>query len=323
MLELLLDNKDGNVWNISEIVADVTWKTSRIGKPASLEFTLLDSGIFQAKEFKYRNGDIVRCREDGQNVFYGYIFAIDRSKDDNVKILAYDQVRYLLASDTYVLKNVTVAEVVQQIADDFNLATGTLADTGYRIPTMVEDGQTLLDIIEKAITLTLWNTQRHYVFYDDFGALTVRNVEDMRVDLLIGTGTGNLYDYGYKQSIDTDTYNRVKLVQDNKEAGRRNVYVAQDSANMARWGTLQLYQSVDENRNAAQIKEMLEQLMALKNRETRSLQLDAIGDSRVRAGCYVPVVISDYDINQYFLIDECMHRYDGADHTMTLELKVI
>jgi hypothetical protein len=321
MLELLLDNKDGNVWDISSIASDISWKTTRSGRPASLEFTMIKNSFSQDTAFRYSNGDIIRFRDGQHNVFYGYIFSIDSGKDEDAKILAYDQVRYLLATDTYVFKNVTVADVVKQIADDFNLTTGVLADTGYRIPTMVEDGQTLLDIIEKAITQTIMNTNRIYVFFDDFGSLTLRNVEDMRVDLLLGNGS--LIDYGYKQSIDTDTYNKVKLVRDNKETGRRDVYIAQDSANIARWGTLQLYQTVDEEKNAAQINELLQQLMALKNREARSLQLEAIGDSQVRAGCYVPVNIEEYGVNQFFLIDECVHRYDGEDHTMQIQLKVI
>lgn len=321
MLELLLDNKDGNVWDISSIASDIAWKTTRGGRPASLEFTLVKNSLSQDALFRYSNGDIVRFRDGQQNIFYGYVFSIESGKDEDVKIVAYDQVRYLLATDTYVFKNVTVADVVKQIADDFNLTTGTLADTGYRIATMVEDGQTLLDIIEKAITQTVISTSRLYVFYDDFGSLTVRNVEDMRLDLVMGDGS--LIDYGYKQSIDTDTYNKVKLVQDNKESGKRDVYIAQDSANIARWGTLQLYQTVDEDKNAAQINELLQQLMALKNREARSLQLEVIGDSSVRAGCYVPVMIAEYGVNQFFLVDECVHRYDGIDHTMTLTLKVI
>lgn len=73
----------------------------------------------------------------------------------------------------------------------------------------------------------------------------------------------------------------------------------------------------------AQIKELLDQLMVIKNRESKSLKLDCIGDIRVRAGCYVPIVIEEYGINQPFLVNECSHRFDGAEHTMSLELKVI
>src|SRR5690606_6913229 len=178
-------------------------------------------------------------------------------------------------------------------------------------------------IIDKALVLTLWNTNRNYVFYDDAGALSLRNVESTLLDIIIGDGS-LMYDYRTKVSIDNDTYNVVKLYKDNKETGKREVYVAQDSANIAKWGRLQLYQSVDEEMNAAQIQELLDQLITLKNRETKSLRIDAIGDIRVRAGWFVRILIEELGINQPFLVNECTHRFDGANHhTMSLDLKVV
>ncbi|WP_019123709.1 XkdQ/YqbQ family protein [Brevibacillus massiliensis] len=322
MFEVLLDNKNGNVWDISNIVTGITWKTSRIGRPGSLDFTLIKGAIYQSQAFQYNNGDIVRFRYNDNNVFYGYIFSIDEGRDENVRILCYDQIRYLLAKDTYVFANVTVGDIIKRIADDFKLKVGQIADTGYRIPTMVEDGQTLLDIIDKGIVLTLWNTNRNYVFFDDFGELSLWNVEDLLVDFIVGDGS-LMTDYTTKRSIDQDTYNKIKLYKDNKETGKREVYVAQDSGNIDKWGVLQLYQSVDENKNTAQINQMLQQLIAIKNRESKSLRIEAIGDVRVRAGCYIPIAIEEYGINQPFLVDECTHRFDGAEQTMSLELKVI
>lgn len=322
MIEILLDNRNGQVWDIAEVVSGITWKTSRLGRPGSLEFTLIKGAIYQSKKFDINNGDVVRFKYKNQNVFYGYVFSIDSGKDEAVKITCYDQIRYLTASDTYVFAKKTASEIIQQIANDFNLRLGHVEDTGHRIPTMVEDGQKLIDIIDKALVLTLHQTTRIYVFYDDFGSLALRNVEDMLVDFIVGDGS-LMYDYSSKTSIDTDTYNRIKLYKDNKETGKREVYQAQDSANIAKWGILQLYQSVDENMNKAQISDLLDRLMTLKNRESKSLKIEAIGDVRIRAGCYVPIQIEEFGINQPFLIDECTHRFDGADHTMSLELKVI
>lgn len=322
MLEILIDNKNGKVWDVSQIVSGLSWKTSRLGKPGSLDFTLIKNGIYQTKEFSFSNGDVVRFRFNDRNVFYGYIFSVDSGKDEAVRVQAFDQIRYLLNKDTYVFKEVTATQVLKQIADDFNLRTGRLDDTGYVIPTKVEDSQTLLDIIDKAIVLTLWNSQQHFVLFDDFGYLSLRNVKDLLVDFYIGDGS-LMYDYRSKVSIDSDTFNMIKLVKDNKETGKREVYQAQDSANIAKWGVLQLYQSVDENKNEAQINQLLRQLMSLKNKETKSLRIDAIGDVRVRAGCYVPIVIEEFGVNQPFLVNECTHFFDGADHTMSLELKVI
>ncbi|EHQ92090.1 XkdQ/YqbQ family protein [Desulfosporosinus youngiae] len=324
MLKVLIDNKDGNVWDLSQIVADVTWKTSRIGKAGSLDFTLIKNALGQDKTFKYSNGDIVRVQEAEHNVniFYGYIFSVNEGKDEAVKISCYDQLRYLMANDTYVFTNITASEVVRTIAADFNLLLGQIDDTGYRIPTMVEDNQKLLDIICKALDLTLINSGKNYIFFDDFGSLSVRNVEDLWLDFIIGDGS-LMTDYTYNTSIDSDTYNKIKLYKDNKNTGKREIYIAQDSVNMAKWGVLQLYQNVDENLNPAQIDERLTTLSTLKNRESKILKIEAIGDFRVRAGSYVSLQIEEYSINQPFLVDECTHRFDSADHTMSLELKAI
>lgn len=322
MIEILIDNKNGNVWDISNIVSGITWKTTRIGRPASLAFTLLKNAIYQEKEFQYHNGDIVRVRKDGVNVFYGYIFTISSGKDEAVSITAYDQIRYLLTNETYVFKNATATEIITQIANDTGLKTGDLVDTGYKIPCMIEDNKKLLDIICKALDLTLIAKIQNFVFYDSFGELAIRNIEDEPLPFVIGDES-LMHGFDYERSIDTDTYNRVKMVQDNKETGRRDVYIVQDSAAIAKWGRLQLYQVADENMNPAQISDMLDKLIKLKNRELKSIRLNAIGDIRVRAGHFIPVIIRELGINQYFLLDECTHNISGADHTMSLELKVI
>jgi hypothetical protein len=322
MFEVLLDNKNGTVWDISNIVTGIKWKTTRIGSPGSLDFTLIKGSPFQDVSFQVSNGDIVRFRYNDQNVFYGYVFAIDGGRDEAVRIKCYDQIRYLLNKDTYVFAKVKASDVIKRIADDFNLKTGQIVDTGYVIPTMVEDNQTLLDIIDKALVLTIWNTGKNYVLYDDFGSLTLRDVEDLFVNFVVGDNS-LMTNYIMKSSIDQDTYNKVKLYKDNKKTGKRDVYIAKDSANIAKWGTLQLTQSVDEDKNEAQINELLNQLIALKNRETKTLQVEAIGDVRVRAGCYVPIVINEYEINQPFLVDEVTHQFDGDDHKMSIVLKVI
>lgn len=326
MLEVLVDNRNGNVWDISEIVTNEKWKTSRIGKPAEFDFTLLKGGVNDDKKFHIANGNVIRVRkkQEGkwENVFYGYVFTIKDGKDEDVQIKAYDQTRYLMFNDTYVFKKAKANEIVKKIAKDFNLSTSTLTDTGYVIPTMVEDNKKLMDIICKALDLTLINSNRNYVFYDDFGKLTIQDVKDMLVLISIGDNS-LLYDFSYEKSIDSETYNRIKIIKDNKKSGKRDVYILQDSKNIAKWGLLQLYQKVDEDKNEAQIKELGNQLIKLKNREEKSFKLEAIGDIRVRAGCYVPITISSLGINQPFLVNEATHSFDGNDHTMSIELQMV
>ncbi|MMZ62474.1 hypothetical protein D1872_246840 [compost metagenome] len=61
----------------------------------------------------------------------------------------------------------------------------------------------------------------------------------------------------------------------------------------------------------------------MKNRETKSLKVSALGDIRVRAGIRVRIVISEYGVDQALIVDECTHDFDGAAHTMTLDLRVV
>lgn len=312
----------GGEWDVSEIVEGLSWKTSRIGKAGSVSFTLVKGSPFESSDFTYNNGDIVRVRVDKTNVFHGYIFSIDEGRDEAVTITAYDQMRYLMNVDTYVFKGVTATEILQRIAKDFGLKLGTVVDTGYKIPTMSEDSQKLLDIICKGITLTFANTGKDYCLYDDFGALCLRGINDVELDLIVGDGS-LMYDYNIKTSIDSDTYNQIKLYKDNQKTGNRELFVAKDSVNIKRWGLLQLYQSVDEDMNKAQIEALLKKLATLKNRETKSLRVSALGDIRVRAGMRVRIVISEYGVDQALLVDECTHDFDGAAHTMTLDLRVV
>lgn len=321
-LTVEIHNREGNKWNVSEIVEGLTWKTSRIGKAGSVSFTLIKGSPFQSKDFTYKNGDGVSISMNNFKMFYGYIFTVDEGRDEAVKITAYDQIRYLMNTDTYVLSGVTASDVLKRIAKDFTLKLGTVADTGYKIPKLSEDSQKLLDIICKAITLTFSHTGRDYCLYDDFGSLCLKNVDDNQIDLIIGDGS-LMYDYNVKTSIDSNTYNQIKLFKDNEKTGMREIYKAYDSVNIKRWGLLQLYQGVDEKANTAQISELLNTLSKIHNRETKSLKVDAIGDIRVRAGMRVNIRIAEYGVDQALLVDECTHSFDGSDHTMSLDLRVV
>lgn len=61
---------------------------------------------------------------------------------------------------------------------------------------------------------------------------------------------------------------------------------------------------------------------ASQSRE-KTLKVDAVGDVRIRAGMYIPLYLPEQQIQQYMLIDECSHSWDGSGHKMSLTLKVI
>ena len=209
---------------------------------------------------------------------------------------------------------------MKQIAEDFKLKTGSLANTGYSIPSMIEDGQTLFDIVLKAIDYTLINTGKMFVLWDNFGKLTLTDVETAKLDLFVGDGslaTG----FTYESEIDSEAYNKIKLVKDNKKTGKRDVYIFQDSKNMTLWGILQDYEVVNENMNEAQIKKRGGQMLELYNRPKRSFSVSAIADLSVRAGRALYIEIGAVGVKSFFIVEEATH--DLLKETMSLKLKVV
>lgn len=320
MMEVLIDNRDGTVWDMP--VSSVQWKTSRIGKAGTLDAKLI---IEQPTKFPVNSGAIIRVTDGEYNFFYGYVFETGFNTSSEFSVKAYDQLRYLMYNDTFVFSSTTATAGIKKIAADAGLKIGTFEDTGYKVPAMVEDNKKALDVVAKFLDSTLIATNRNYVLFDNFGKLELRNINNMAIsadDFYIGEES-LLFDFEYKKSIDEETYNRVKIVQDNKKTGKREVYIAQDSANIAKWGRLQEFRKVDEKMTAAQIKDLLDKLIKLRNRETKSLKLNCLGHWKVRAGCFVFVYIEKIGIKQYFLVDECTHNWEGGVHTMQLDLKVI
>ncbi|MEK8209574.1 hypothetical protein NST41_28650 [Paenibacillus sp. FSL L8-0696] len=320
-MELLVKNKEGNLWDISGIVSDISWKTARSGKPSTLELTLVDNGIYQLPKFGISNGDIIQFSKDNVDVFYGFVFSIDTGSDQEIKLTAYDQIRYLLGNGSYVLQDVTASDVIKKITTDYGLKIGVLEETEYRIPSLIEDDKKLLDIIMGAIGSELQYKGRLMAFYDDFGKLTLRKPDSMLLNLVLGADH-YLYDYSLKKSIDDDTYNTIFLYKDNEASGKRDFYPVSDKDNVKRWGILHLYQKADDKANAAQVQEKANNLLKMHNREKLSLSVQAIGDMRVRAGNFIYVLLDEFE-TQLFLVDQCSHKISGGEHTMSLDIKVV
>ncbi|MDN9834062.1 C40 family peptidase [Clostridioides difficile] len=297
------------------VLDGITWEIERRGTPSKLEFTIVMDDILEFCE-----GNSVRLYYKGVGIFYGYIFQKKRDKENHIKIVAYDQLRYFKNKDTYVYSNKTASELVKMLAKDFNLKYNVIEDTKYKI-SRVEENKTLFDMILTALDDTLREKKEMYVLYDDFGRLTLKNVASMKLDTVMNNDV--IEDFDYNSSIDSDTYTKIKLVRDNEETGKRDVYIAQDSTHVRSWGILQMFDTVDKNMSEAEIKQKCDILLKLYNKKTKSLSLkNALGDIRVRAGCLVPVFLNlgDIELQNYMLVEKVKHTFENNSHFMDLTL---
>ena len=313
-IELLISDENGTTMYQPVLEEGIEWTTERRSTPGKLTFSVLDDG-----KINFSEGSAVRLKKDGENVFFGFVFTQKRNKKQIIDVTAYDQLRYLQNKDTYVYENKTAAQLVRMLAADFSLKVGTLEDTGFVIASRVEDNTSLFDMIENALDLTLTNKKEMYVLYDDFGKLTLKNISNMYVGLMIDEETGENYDY--TSSIDSGTYNRVKLTYENEDNGKREVYVAKDGSNINRWGVLQYYDTLSKGENG---QAKAEALLSMYNAKTRNLKITgAFGDTRVRAGSMVPVNLDlgDIKVQSFMMAEKVKHRFELDSHFMDLTLQ--
>lgn len=298
------------------IVDGVTIEWERKGQPGKLTFQVVKSD-----SLNFTEGDACRFSVDGTPLFYGFVFEKQRtgSNADVIKITVYDQLYYLKNKDTYVYTNKTATEVVKMIAQDFGLNLGALADTGHKIESRTEENAQMFDVIQNALDETLKAKAQMYVLYDKAGKLTLTNIGNMQLGLVINEDTAG--DYDYKSSIASNTYNRIKLAYEDSNAGTRKIYIAQDSSHINQWGVLQYYEKLND---ATHAQSMADSLLKLYNMKNRTLSIkNALGDIRVRAGTLLLVVLGLGDINlsNYLLVEQVKHTFKDNQHLMELKLR--
>lgn len=318
-IELFIENDRGTNVYIPVVEEGIEWTTERKGTPGKLMFKVL-----REKDCQFSEGRAVRMKQNGENIFFGFIFKKQQSKESFITVTAYDQLRYLKNKDTIVYENQTADQLLTMIAAKYALNIGMVESTEYRIGSRIEENTSLFEMIQNALDLTLTNNGSLFVLYDDFGKLTLRNIASMRVGkdntyFMVDEETGQ--DFDYTTSIDDNTYNKIKLTYDNEDTGKREVYIAQDMEHINQWGILQHFDTLKKGENG---QAKADALLKLYNKKTRHLKLTGVaGDNRVRAGSMIIVNLDlgGLKVRNFMLVESCKHTYKESEHWMDLTLR--
>lgn len=314
MEKVTIQLKSGGRIQEPVILEGVTWETSRKGEPSKLSFTCVKD-----QNLSFSEGCEVIFRYGNTNVFHGFVFQKQRNKDHHIQVTAYDQLRYLKNKTTYIFYGIRADQVVKRIADDFKLKSGKLENTGFVIPILDCPNQSLFDTILDAIDQTAMNTGKLFYLYDDFGALTLKNITASQTDFLIDATTAE--DFDYTTSIDSNTYNRILLVTKSSNDGAGVPTIAQDTKTQSQWGVLQHYEEVQNGENASA---KAQALLKMHNMVYRALSVKKhLGDIRIRAGSgvYLDMNLGDMIVKQRMLVEKAKHVFDNDHHYMDLTLQ--
>ena len=326
---------DGVWYDQEPIVPEsITWRTKRKGEPSTLEFTCIKDDLLSFQE-----GSEATFQYGNRLVFSGYVFEKSRNKDQHISVKCYDRTRYLKNKYSHVFTNLRADQIIQRIADDLQLKVGKdgLANTGYVIPKLAQSNLTLLDMIQNALDLTTQATGIVYTFYDEFGYLYLKPLDDMTTDYLLDAEVAE--DFDYTTSIDRNTYNAIVVkvegeepivVYDETKKDAKGNVIHQSS--MASWGYLQ-YETESTTKELAYQKGQA--LLRMYNNVSCGLGINgAFGDINVRGGAGIYIDLSFGDSHGDFrakreenatyymkmLVDEATHTFENGHHTMDLTL---
>lgn len=304
------------------LTGNVKWESERKGTPGKLTCT-----IPKCSGLSFHEGDYLECRQYNPStsnydcIFYGRVFTKQRNSDQLISVTAYDSLRYLKNKHTGIYEDKKASEIIKTVlkAAELPYKEEDIADTSYVISSLTEDEQTMFDIIQDAIDLTVYNTTTLYVLWcDGIGNIHLDDAAKLKTNIIIDEETAQNFDY--TSSIDDNTYNKIYLYYDNDDTNKREEYVAQDNDKISEWGTLKYSESIRTNANA---KDKVDKLLQLYNRKSRKLKVTkALGDVSCRAGTSVIVKLNvgDLEISNYMMIEKATHTFENGLHTMDLTL---
>lgn len=307
------------VYDLSEIAGNVKVQQPWNSGASTLRFEYPRQG-----GRRFENGSTVTFTYNGANIFYGYLQRTSGARE-GFQCTCADQLRYFKPTNTILRKEMPLSDwvntVALQVSDNDRIRLGNIDSTEVNLSKKLFDSQSHLDMLYDGIRENLGLNGYWYTLYDNFGQLDLVDTLDLRLPLVIGDEslcTG----FEYTKSIDDDNVaNFIKLAKDDKDAGVRKVYIAQDSANIARWGKIMHFEKVGTNRNDAQMEQLAQMLLALKNKEAQTLRLEAMGDTRVHGGSGVKVELSQEGISGWMVVESVTHTFTSARHTMSMNMR--
>ncbi len=310
LLDLHIENNGKYYYPV--IIGPITYSNGRHGTIGELQFT-----VKKDSKLNFTEGNVVTFKVDGKGIFKGRVFTKSRDKNQLIEVKAVDQFKYLTNKDTRKNGVGTVGALIKTIASELGLKVGVIDDTKFPLPSRIESETTYLDMIMKDIETTTQKTRVDYAFYDDFGNITLKNYDSMKVDFNVTLN--NIENFSYSSSIDGEVYNQIKIANSSEESVVVHKVVS-DQSSINKWGVLQYVQKLDDDDNADVVAW---QLLDQYNRKIRKLSVSRVfGDSRIRAGSIIKVTLplGDVAINSEMCVEKCTHSYTGETHFMDLVL---
>ena len=316
MLRLII-LKGSSGYDVSGCVEKIIWSGRKGAAPRCLKTTLLDDGGDRHKRISVDCADGDRCvlYEGRDELFRGIIEAHSQGDSRKLSFTAYDSMYYLANNrDSFCYSNQTATQIFRDCMARAGMVCGEVAETGYVIPELPKAKTTFYDVILDALSLTYKATKQKFYVSSEKGKCHLRRRVEHRMQWVLEVGA-NITGYEYTKSI-SGIKTRVRLLSKEDAV----VHEEADAALEEKIGMFMDVQSVDDDYNEAQIRELVQSVLEEKGKPARVLRVSGIGITDAVSGGCIYAIIPHLGIKRTFYIDEDIHTFSGNSHTMSLKL---
>lgn len=318
---IIINNK-GKVQKVDDIVIDTITLSHEMHDTASI----LQCTIPKMDGLDFVEGNEIGFSVDDNILFIGTIVAKSRDKEQDIKVTAYDNLFYLLKSiDTHIFEDATATTIIKFLCSVAGLQVGMIAETNFKIESLVCENTTFYDMIDEALKMTTNSTGIVYVLRSDKGKITLNTLDELalRNEIFDASTTENFI---YDTSIAEDTYNQLKIYVENEETGQRDVAFLTDANNIARWGgVLQYSETLDSDVNSEQLNYIAKTLFDMYNKDTKTFSLvDRGGRYKLVGGNSVFVNfpnLSELNLIQGLFVASVTHNFTENEHFADITFK--
>ncbi|WP_188068970.1 XkdQ/YqbQ family protein [Brevibacillus brevis] len=300
------------------LVQSATWSgdVTQASRKLTVSFVNTTDGRTQAR--KIEHGKELRLMYDGRELFRGVIFDFRIDHRGMMTTTAHDENTYLTRNfDTRKFTGMTASAIIKRLCNDFRIATGTIAETGYVIPKLVLRDKSIWDMMTIALTYSRKQTGRRFFIYSREGKLFLSERKDVVARWVLENGC-NITSATYSQSIE-DMRTQVKVIGGDPEK-KPIIATVKDNALIKRFGLMQHLENVDADMTKSQVEQRAKQLLAELGTIDDDARVDALGNPEVVAGAAVYVRESMTGITGAYYVSTDTHTFANGSHTMSVSL---
>lgn len=316
--DIIIEHQKGDsIRDITEIVTGVSLSGDVNRAFRDLSISLMNTLDGRSRRIRFENGDKIRFFNHDKELFRGRIFSFDVNHEGAETLTVYDTNVYLNKSqiDRRFI-NSKATDIIRNISREIGITPGTIADTGYVIPKLVAEADTVYTTFMDALEITKKQNGRTFHLFNDKGRLSLAERKDRIAPVVIEAGV-NLLSANYSQSIE-DLRNRL-IMKGGENDEFREVRINRDL--IEKFGLMQAIEDYNgDDATASEVKQAADQRFKELTTIDDEAKVSALGVNGINCGMAVYVIDEMTGILGAYYITHDSHTFSNGMHQMRLTL---